>query len=43
MPFPEGQLVYDYRLDDGGISQAASEEEEEDERKKIKVIMAQKL
>ena len=36
MPFPEGGLVYDYRLDDGGVSKTG-EEEEEEEQKKTKV------
>ena len=36
MPFPEGGLVYDYRLDDGGVSRTAKgEEEEEEERKPV--------
>ena len=37
MPFPSGQLVYNFRLDDGGISKASTEDDEEDD-KKIKVI-----
>ena len=36
MPFPEGGLVYDYSLDDGGASRIG-EEEEEEEKKKTKV------
>jgi len=37
MPFPEGDLVYDYRLDDGRVSRTAKgeEEEEEEERKPV--------
>ena len=32
MPFPEAGLVYDYKLDDGGITKtAADDEEDEDE------------
>jgi len=34
MPFPEGGLVYDYRLDDGGVSRTAKGEEEEEEDRK---------
>lgn len=34
MPFPEGGLVYDYRLDDGGVSKIGEEEEEEENKKK---------
>lgn len=37
MPFPAGKLVYDFRLDDGGISNITAEDDEEDEKKKIKV------
>ena len=38
MPFPDGALVYDYRLDDGLTGQAsAAEEEEDDEDRKIQV------
>ena len=37
MPFPADGLVYDYRLDDAGISQPALEEEEEEELKSRKV------
>ena len=33
MPFPEGGLVYDYRLDDGGVSKTGEEEEEEEQKK----------
>lgn len=41
MPFPEGKLVYDYKLDDGGISNMSTEEEEEEEKKKtMKVVTA---
>ena len=36
MPFPEGGLVYDYTLDDGGASRIG-EDEEEEEKKKTKV------
>ena len=35
MPFPESGLVYDYRLDDGGVSRT-SEDEDEEEHKKTK-------
>ena len=38
MPFPEGGLVYDYCLDDGGVSKIG-EEEEEEEKKKAKVAI----
>lgn len=37
MPFPEDGLVYDYCLDDGGVSKTSEEEEEEGEKKKTKV------
>ncbi len=38
MPFPAGQLAYDYKLDDGGISYTSSEDtEEEDDKKTFKV------
>ena len=37
MPFPDGGLVYDYCLDDGGASRIG-EEEEEEEKKKTKVL-----
>lgn len=39
MPFPEGKLVYDYRLDDGGVTRPRKEEdmEEEDKNKPLKV------
>ena len=33
LPFPESGLVYDYRLDDAGISSPAMDEEEEEELK----------
>ena len=33
MPFPEGGLVYDYRLDDGGVSKTGDDEEEEEHKK----------
>ena len=36
MPFPEGGLMYDYSLDDGGASRIR-EDEEEEEKKKTKV------
>ena len=40
MPFPEGGLVYDYRLDDGGASKTKKgDEEEEDEKKKKKAVI----
>ena len=29
MAFPEGGLVYDYCLDDGGVSKTGEEEDEE--------------
>ena len=35
--FPDEGLVYDYRLDDAGISLPAMEEDEEEEIKKRKV------
>ena len=34
MPFPEGGLVYDYSLDDGGASRKADAEEEEEKKAK---------
>ena len=40
MPFPESGLVYDYKLDDGGITKTAAdddEDEDEAEGKKQKV------
>ena len=37
MPFPEEGLVYDYQLDDAGISLPAMEEDEEEENKSRKV------
>ena len=38
LPFPGEGLVYDYRLDDGGISRMGkSEDEEEDVKKSFKV------
>lgn len=38
MPFPgSGQLVYDFRLDDGGISKTTAEDDDEDDKKKINV------
>ena len=36
MPFPEEGQIYDYRLDDGGVSKTG-EDEEEEENKKTKV------
>ena len=33
LPFPDEGLVYDYQLDDAGISMPALEEEEEEELK----------
>ena len=41
LPFPEKGLVYDYRLDDGGISSAhkSDDDEEEDKKKKKKVCL----
>ena len=36
MPLPDGELVYDYRLDDGGISRFGKDHEEEEEDKKGK-------
>ena len=35
MPFPEGGLVYDYRLDDGGVSRTTKGEDEEEEKKPV--------
>ena len=38
LPFPSEGLVYDYRLDDGGISRMGkSDDEEEDVKKSFKV------
>jgi len=36
MPFPVGRLVYDFKLDDGGVSKslANSDDAEEEERKR---------
>ena len=40
MPFPPGGLVYDYRLDDGGVSKVGKgDEEEEEDKTKFKVIL----
>ena len=36
MPFPEDGLVYDYKLDDGGISRPPKGDEEDEEDKKSK-------
>ena len=36
MPFPEGGLVYDYSLDDGGASRKADAEEEEEKKEEKK-------
>ena len=39
LPFPEKGLVYDYRLDDGGISSThKSDDDEEDDKKKKKKV-----
>ena len=40
LPFPEGGLVYDYVLDDGGLSQGdtGTGEEEADEDAKAEVV-----
>ena len=40
MPFPEEGLVYDYQLDDAGISLPAMEEDEEEENKSRKVSLS---
>ena len=37
MPFPPAGEVYDYRLDDAGISKPAMDEEDEEEAKGLKV------
>ena len=37
MPFPDDQLVYDFRLDDGGISKTSADDDEDEDKKKIKV------
>ena len=38
LPFPSEGLVYDYRLDDGGISRMGkSDDDEEDVKKSFKV------
>ena len=34
MPFPSEGLVYDYQLDDGGISGTSKTDEDEEEEKK---------
>ena len=40
MPFPPGGLVYDYRLDDGGVSKVGKgDEEEEEDKTKFKVTI----
>ena len=39
LPFPETGLIYDYRLDDAGISLPALEEDEEEELKKRNVCI----
>lgn len=38
MAFPEGGLVYDYRLEDGGVSQTGSEEEDQEDEKKKQAV-----
>ena len=39
MPFPDEHLVYDYRLDDGGVSKSSADDEEEEDKKKTKVLI----
>ena len=40
LPFPSEGLVYDYRLDDGGISRMGkSDDDEEDVKKSFKVTI----
>ena len=43
MPFPEGGQVYDYRLDDGGVSRTAKWEEEEEEEEERKPLAKAKV
>ncbi len=40
MPFPKENLVYDYRLDDGGVTKkkSADEDEDDDEKKTTKEV-----
>lgn len=38
MPFPEEGLVYDYKLDDGGVTQIAADDDEEDDKKATKKV-----
>ena len=33
MPFPEGGLVYDYSLNDGGVSRVGEDDDDEDTKK----------
>lgn len=43
LPFPEKGLVYDYRLDDGGISstrKSDDDDEEDKKKKKVHLMMA---
>ena len=40
LKFPAGGLVYDYRLDDAGISSPAMEEDEEEDLKSKQVLPA---
>ena len=40
LKFPAGGLVYDYRLDDAGISSPAMEEDEEEDLKSKQVLLA---
>lgn len=35
MPFPEEGLVFDYRLEDAGISSTKDDEDEDEEGKKV--------
>lgn len=37
MPFPEEGLVFDYRLEDAGISSTNDDEDEEEEDKQVTV------
>ena len=40
LPFPSEGLVYDYRLDDGGISHTGkSDDDEEEDKKSFKVTL----
>lgn len=39
LPFPEEGLVYDYRLDDAGISNLNEEEDDDEDVKKVMGVL----